>query len=243
MPDMLSLINSPAGPIPRLSSSSSDDGEPLALEVIKQLRGRIAPREPPSQPQDSLSRPDSYEPFFIPHPILFESPTTSQNGSALLQMPSEILTLIFQQVNIPYFQVCLALTCKDMGRIASKKNVMSSWRGYRDKDGLFRLLERKHYIPQSLRLCRACFRFVPRSAGYWVERMMHPAFDRKSANWYDIFNWFNEQSHAQHRCPWCCILGYTSYFTERSYLRERAFLGDGERSTMCPELNRRMDRP
>jgi hypothetical protein len=66
-------------------------------------------RNKDDQPKVRESRDDPYDPFFIPPSILFgESVESSQNGCALLQLPPEILTMIFKQVNVPYFQVCLA---------------------------------------------------------------------------------------------------------------------------------------
>lgn len=196
------------------------------------------------------SRSNPYDPFFIPHSILFDTPISPQNDCRLLQLPPEILTIIFQKVQIPYFQVSLALTCKTMGRVACSKNAMAPWRGYRDKDGLFRLLERKnHWIPQSLRLCRSCFRFMPRSPAYWEERLRSPEFDNEKLNWYDIFSWFDADNSPGHRCPWCLIPGYLSYVTERKYLEHRrnGVLSEGVfrdvSRGMCPELDFRMDKP
>ncbi|KIW72210.1 hypothetical protein PV04_00420 [Phialophora macrospora] len=192
---------------------------------------------------DVLPQRDPYDPFFIPQSILFDSPVSPQTTSRVLQLPPEILTLIFQKVKIPYFQVSLALTCKTMARIASQKNAMSPWRGYRDKDGLFRLLERKNkWMPSSLRLCRACFRFRPRDVAFWEKELKSPEFDSTKANWYDIFSWF-DQTYQQHRCPWCTILGYTAYFREGQYIEDRKMESRARTRSMCPDVTSRIDRP
>jgi len=188
-----------------------------------------------------------YEPFFIPASMLSDPPSPSsleaqRSAAPLLQLPTEILTLVFKHVKIPHFQVCFALTCKTMGRIARQKNVMAPWRGYRDKDGLFRLLERTHYIPESLRLCRACFRFMPRSEEYWAAQMSDPAFDDLDVNWGDIFSWLGDDRQCQHRCPWCAVTGYRLYMNERSYLRDNVFLPHPGLIIICPSLNRRMEK-
>lgn len=211
-----------------------------ALEVRSASRSSPPARSVAAQ---VTSNPDPYDPFFIPHGILFETPTSLQHGSALLQLPEEILTLILEQVKIPYFQVCFALTCKTMSRAASRKGVMAPWRGYRDKEGLFRLLERHHYIPQGLRLCRACFLFKPRSEDYWAARMDGPEFESRSTNWGDIIHWFEPNSHPQHRCPSCCASVYTSYMSERIYQKETTTGDVGDTRAICPELTRRVNKP
>lgn len=207
--------------------------------------------QPPSEPpQTTPPRVTSYEPFFIPRHILFNSTTVQpQFQSKLLQLPPEILTHIFQSVKIPYFQVCLALTCKSLGRVATGKNAMAPWRGYRDKDGLFRLLERNHYIPHTMRLCRGCFTFVPRSEDYWVTVLKSPEYDAKDISWCDIFNFFQFQGHtsSQHRCPRCVARKYFVYFSQAKYELDRTIRSQGDFNddcyTVCPALDRRIDKP
>ncbi|EXJ81426.1 hypothetical protein A1O3_07718 [Capronia epimyces CBS 606.96] len=215
----------------------------LQRDQLSHRISAVAPPVPSASTATVQANSDPYDPFFIPLPILFETPVSPQPGSALLQLPDEILTLIMQQVKIPYFQVCFALTCKAMGRIASMKNLLSPWRGYRDKDGLFRLLERKHYIPQQLRLCRACFLFLPRDRGHWTRILAEPEFDNKYANWCDILNWFDPKSYSQHRCPRCCIRVYTSYMSEECYETDTGDKGVSNGKRICPELVRRMNKP
>lgn len=133
-----------------------------------------------------------------------------------------------------------------MARLASHKNIMSPWRGYRDKDGLYRLLERKNnWIPASLRLCRACFRYRPKSTVWWEKEMQTPEFDDVKLSWYDILAWFQVKP-IQACCPWCTVLGYKSYFREALYNHDREYPppdDNGKSQKMCPELNRRIDRP
>lgn len=215
--------------------------------------------EAKSKPDIKPSRVDPYNPFFIPHSILFNNKPTPvltttnahatalpPNETPLLNLPAELLTQIFQHVRIPYFQVCLALTCKAMGQIASRPGAMAPWRGYRDKDGLFRLLERKAWIPRSLRLCRACFVFVPRDPAYWGDKISRKKeFDKRDVNWLDIFNFFDERSSPQHRCPWCNVMGYISFVSETSYqsLKQRASVQLAEWEEVCPDVCRRIDQP
>ncbi|EXJ95938.1 hypothetical protein A1O1_01063 [Capronia coronata CBS 617.96] len=130
-----------------------------------------------------------------------------------------------------------------MGRVASRKNVMSPWRGYRDKDGLFRLLERNHYLPQELRLCRACFLFLPRSNHYWNQKMASLDYDSNWATWCDIINWFDPTSYLQHRCPLCCLRVYTSYMSEKTYLEDNDTKAVAQGRKICPCLARRMKKP
>lgn len=213
------------------------------------------------------SRADPYNPFFIPHSILFntnhdsrdnqatsEITTSSETGTTdsqpnetpLLTLPAELLTKIFEHVKIPYFQVCLALTCKTMGQVASKPGVMAPWRGYRDKDGLFRLLERKGWMPRSLRFCRACFLYVPRDQKYWEEKISwSKEFDRRDLNWLDIFNFLDTRSSPQHCCPWCAVRRYVCLPSETSYkdLMRRASINIKEWETVCPDVCRRIDQP
>ncbi|KIV94698.1 hypothetical protein PV10_02438 [Exophiala mesophila] len=201
-------------------------------------------------PKSPVSRTTAYDPFFIPRHILFNSTNTQpQPQCKLLQLPQEILTHIFQSVKIPYFQVCLALTCKSLGRVATGKNAMAPWRGYRDKDGLFRLLERNHYIPPTLRLCRGCFTFVPRSEDYWIVVLTSPEYDAKDISWCDIFNFFQFQGHtsSQHRCPRCVARKHFVYFSQAKYELDRRIRSQGDFNdecfAVCPELDRRIDKP
>ena len=229
------------------------------------------------------SRADPYSPFFIPHPILLDTTHSAQETSLLLSMlPPELLAQIFQQIEVPYFQICFALTCKTIGRIASGgnsngpgKHIMSPWRGWRDKDGLFRLLQRgpinkiptEPWIPSSLRLCKACFLFVPKSRLYWASKIRDPIFDRKDLNWIDTLNFFDETAigYAQHRCPFCVSQNFKSYAGETIYasdreddemwvyLREIGGHDDLVKSLenvrkalqwrVCPDLHQRIDRP
>ncbi|KAH0835958.1 hypothetical protein FOPE_04444 [Fonsecaea pedrosoi] len=194
------------------------------------------------------SQPDPYDPFFIPDSILLYGPVSPQRKSRLLQLPHELLTDIFKRVKIPHFQVSLALTCKTMARVAAEPGIFSPWRGYRDKDGLFRLLERRNnFIPPHLKLCRACFRFLPWSGGeYWDRQMSSGVFDRSNLNWYDILMWFYNRVAFQYRCPWCCVFQYTSYASQGLYERRRVNGPLGlldTRERVCPDLNRRMDKP
>ncbi|KAK5050783.1 hypothetical protein LTR84_003342 [Exophiala bonariae] len=215
------------------------------------------------------SRTDPYNPFFIPHSVLFNPNDNSQNNRAtvkvitgsetkvtplqsqweetpILTLPVELLTKIFQQVKVPYFQVCLALTCKTMGQVASKPGVMSPWRGYRDKDGLFRLLERKAWIPRTLRLCRACFVHVPCDQKYWEAKIAQSIeFDRRDLNWLDIFNFLDRCNTSGHRCPWCAVRRYISFPSETAYKDEIRKAADDiqEWGTVCPNVCRRIDQP
>ncbi|ETI29157.1 hypothetical protein G647_01610 [Cladophialophora carrionii CBS 160.54] len=217
---------------------------PTAAEIARYPEYTIYPFQRSQQIAPDVPPPaDPYDPFFIPQAILFDAPVSPQPTSKILQLPPEILTLILEKVKIPYFQVSLALTCKTMARIASQRNVMSPWRGYRDKDGLFRLLERKNkWMPPSLNLCRACFMFRPRDIAFWERQLKSPEFDCIYANWYDIFGWF-DQTYQQHRCPWCTILGYTAYFREGQFIEDRKNGPRTRTQSMCPDLTRRIDRP
>lgn len=230
---------------PRTGSSADTEQNPQLLRALIAIHDQFGGEEKRKLQKitDRNYPTGSYDPFFIPHSILFDGPVSPQKSSTLLQLPNEILTQIFQHVKIPYFQVCLALTCKTMGRIASQKNAMAPWRGYRDKDGLFRLLQRNNYIPPSLRLCRACFRFLERDAGYWSLVMTSKEFDRKSINWFDILGWMNSDTSSQHSCPWCCLGNHISYHSQQRYLDDRKGLALTSKMRMCPELPRRMDRP
>ena len=228
-----------ATPVPIDQSGSAE-----SLGKLRR-RGKPVPSPPfqtPDPPPDVPSQPDPYDPLFIPESIL-NAPIASQDHSKILQLPPEILALIFQKVKVPYFQVSLALTCKTLARVASQKNAMAPWRGYRDKDGLFRLLERKNkWMPDTLRLCRACFRFRPTDVTYWESHLRNPEFDNMKVNWYDIFSWF-EPAYQQHRCPWCTISGYISYFREEQYLVDRDLNPGARRHPMCPDVTRRIAKP
>ena len=214
----------------RRDSSSMDHGP-----VVARIEGPIIP--------DTLPQPDPYRPFFVPQAVLFDSPISPQTDSRILQLPPEILSLIFQEVKVPYFQISLALTCKILARTAYQKDAMSPWRGYRDKDGLFRLLERKNnWIPSSLRLCRACFRFIPSDRTYWEEQIKTSEFDNLKVNWYDVFSWF-ETPFQQHRCPWCTVSNYTGYFREDKYIDDKDTTPRARRYPMCPDVTRRIMKP
>ncbi len=215
-------------------------------------------RKQPPLPPFRESRDDPYDPFFIPRDILFGLASleseSDQSGCALLRLPPEILAMIFRHVRIPYFQVCLALTSKAMGRIGMAVGSMSPWRGYRDKDGLFRLLGRqpKSIIPASLTVCRACFRFRPRDLEYWMNKFESLAkmseSDDPLARTLDLdINYFTTTAASTtgyYSCPDCASRHYANYLSEGLYYKDRANppIGpDGRR--VCPELHSRMDRP
>ncbi|KIW30334.1 uncharacterized protein PV07_06084 [Cladophialophora immunda] len=223
---------------------------PPPLDSNEQLLRDLEEAVPKERGEQYTIRPEPvrsgpYDPFFIPDSILLHGPVSPQTKSAFLQLPPELLTLILKKVKIPYFQVSLALTCKTMARIAAQKDVLSPWRGYRDKDGLFRLLERKNnYIPPHLRLCRGCFRFLPRNGGeYWDKQMTAPIFDRTTVNWYDLLMWFQSDTGYGHRCPQCCVLKFAAYASEGTYQKQRAKETLSEYERTCPDLHRRIDRP
>lgn len=233
--------------------------------------------------------PSPYTPFFVPDSILSTMHHNPHPQSALLNLPTEIFLTIVEHVSIPHFQVCLALTCKTLAStISTNRTRLSPWRGYRDKEGLFRLLARlpkynppnpwlsgfpkrlpqdtqpsdlldaqnvPWYIPPHLRLCRACWIFVPRTQSYWSHAMSSAEYDRPNVNWFDIMNFFNESDRdcGQHKCPRCCVRGFRCFMSEDAYRRalrqdeyeewELGFeLGDLGRR-VCPGLLGRLGRP
>jgi len=214
---------------------------------------------PDASPEPYLapSRKDPYVPFFIPDSILNTNPTSmttddnvttsTSNDCKILTLPNEILTEIFHHVKIPYFQVCLALTCKTMGKAARMKGTMAPWRGYRDKDGLFRLLERKAWIPRSLRLCRACFVFMPLDPNYWSDKISgEMEYDKRDTNWHDIFNFLHEECFGSHSCPRCTVKGYRSIFSETTYKKYMQRIQGPypeHQEDVCPDVCRRIDQP
>ncbi|KEF51365.1 uncharacterized protein A1O9_12514 [Exophiala aquamarina CBS 119918] len=134
-----------------------------------------------------------------------------------------------------------------MGQVARVKGVMAPWRGYRDKDGLFRLLERKSWIPRSLRLCRACFVFMPKDPNYWGDRIaLEMEYDKSDTNWLDIFNFLHEDCFGAHSCPQCTVKGYKSIFSEtayKSHMQKAIGPYPEEWGDNCPDVCRRIDQP
>lgn len=253
-----------------------------------------------------------YTPFFVPEEILIDG-SDSSNGvehtqpqSLLLTiLPTELFLLVVEHLSIPYFQVSLALTCKRIATILAQNRIrISPWRGYWDKEGLYRLLtqqerplsssaqyprprtkqrnlsldglslqEQQHlpltrsstvplpvqsqpYIPTTYRLCRACFRHVPRDPIYWQSRMRSKEYDAPGVNWFDITNFFEEgyRNCGQHKCPDCCVRGYVAFMNEGAY--EKAAKEDARDEgwgidldaeekgrRVCPGLAVRLGRP
>lgn len=186
-----------------------------------------------------------------------------QQQSGLLQLPIEILLLIIEKIEIPYFQVIFALTCKRLASIvSSKRERLSPWRGFRDKEGLYRLLTRvppqsgiSPYIPDTLRLCRGCFRHVPRAQEYWLGRLTSAGLEKPHVNEFDIWNFFGESGRkcGQHKCPECVVRNNTCFMSEKGYQEalaadyqdEEVFLIDlGEEGRrVCDQLPWRIGRP
>lgn len=169
--------------------------------------------------------------------------------------------------------------------LSENRESLAPWRGFRDKEGLYHLLARQlkpqarrcrastsssmetqvatattenelpSYVPPALRLCRACFRHVPRDKIYWLNRMPSTEFDKPHVNWFDILNFFNESQRncGQYRCPECCARNYTCFLSEREYDKalaedyrdEEVYLIDlgDEGRRVCIELPRRLARP
>lgn len=148
-----------------------------------------------------------HTPFFVPERILATSNHHGQPQSELLQLPNEILVKIVEKVEIPHYLVVLGLTCKRMAAfLRDRKDYLPPWRGYQDKEGLYRLLVQSRsfkpkkptksrrllawvlssdaplqpYIPQTFRLCRACFLHLPRCKAYWREKGFADYVDRFS---------------------------------------------------------------
>lgn len=226
-----------------------------AKQEREAARARRA-QQPPSRP---------YTPFFIPQCLLDDRERhTRQQQSTLLQLPIEILLLIVEKVGIPYFQVVLGLTCKSLAEVlANNRERLAPWRGFRDKEGLYRLLTRvppqngkiSPYIPDTLRLCRACFRHVPRSKTYWLDRLSSADLERPHVNYFDILNFFGESARkcGQHKCPECCVRNNTCFMSGTEYQKalaedyrdEEVYLIDfGEEGRrVCDELPGRIGRP
>lgn len=229
------------------------------------------------QEQFDIMAEQAYTPFFISDSIL-TTPALLQSRSRLLQLPAELQLLIIEQLQIPYFQVIFALTCKRLASLlAANTSRMTRWRGFRDKEGLYRLLKRRGrdytlaippgigppilnplppYVPEHLRLCRGCFRFVPRRHEYWDEWFPCHNIDLKDPNaaWGDVANFFHNQNRddGQHKCPECCIRKNDCFMSERQWLRaliddrvEGTYdESDGEdRPRVKSGLERRMWRP
>jgi hypothetical protein len=239
--------NDPRAPPATVSSFEHELTRAFKQELqtaVKNYPGIHTVKRKARLPPDAPCQPDPYDPFFISPAILRNSTGSPQIDSKLLRLPHEILRIIFEKVRIPYFQVCLALTCKSMAQVASSnKSKLAPWRGYRDKDGLFRLLARPdNLMPRTLRLCRACFRFRPLDIKYWEKQLLCIEFDNMKINWFDIFSWFSPTA-AQDTCPWCSVFGYTSYFSEATYIKARDTAPVERNLVMCPHLTRRMNKP
>lgn len=240
--------------------------------------------------------PRPYTPFFIPEYVLDTREHHQQRQSPLFRLPPELLLLVVEKIEVPYFQVVFGLTCKSIARLLSNnRESLAPWRGFRDKEGLYRLLARQPktgqsplaltrqrtssvtssssldfadltltdsqtvdilpYVPNTLRLCRACFRHVPRNKMYWLTKMSSADFDKPDVNWFDILNFFTESQRncGQHKCPECCVKNYTCFMREAEYERalyedyrdEEVYLVDlGENGRrVCVELPARLKRP
>ena len=240
--------------------------------------------------------PRPYTPFFVPDRIL-EKPqeqTDSEEQAALLKLPAELLLLIVENIRVPYFQVTFGLSCKTIASLLSNnRERLAPWRGFRDKEGLYRLLARQPrllpprppplirrrkpdlnenlanvtldaeselsntFIPTDLKICRACFRHVPRARSHprWLRYMGSDVYNLPHVNCFDIMNFFNESSRncGQHKCPECCLRNYTCFMSEKEYERALAEdyvdeevnfieLGEGGRR-VCLELPGRLARP
>lgn len=240
---------------------------------------------------------DQYTPFFVPDRLLENDrhKTTQPQCLLLHKLPTELLLLTVEHLSIPYFQVCFALTCKSIATIFSQNRLrISTWRGWWDKEGLYRLLTQPErplpnstslgqgqlslqrlsisdndphlrsipsslsqpYIPCTYRLCRACFRHVPRDPIYWQSKMRSKEYDDPSVNWFDITNFFEEgyRNCGQHKCPDCCVKGYVAFMNKEAYEKalwednrdqEWGFDLDGgdKPRRVCPSLAARLGRP
>lgn len=204
-----------------------------------------------------------YEPFFIPQSVL-STPSQHQN-SRLLNLPPEVLLLVIEQIRVPYFQVSLTLTCKTIAEMISRNtSVLAPWRGFRDKDGLLRLLAKQGryrnesglqklspWMPSQYRVCRACFRFVPRSRQYWQIKFEEWGVSKydDAVNWNDVDNFLCDESRidGQHKCPECSLRGNTCFMGERQYLNSDFWdTCEGDSNYMLVvklDLRARIDRP
>lgn len=208
-----------------------------------------------------------YTPFFVPEQILATSNQHSQPQSELLQLPNEILVTIVEKVEIPHYLVVLGLTCKRMAAfLRDRKNYLPPWRGYQDKEGLYRLLVQSRqfkpkrlsrsgrflawflksdvplqpYIPRTFRLCRACFVYLPRSTAYWLEKGFASYVDR-----FGTRSGFlgDDDGYGVVLCPACDEHKYREISNQSDFnslsRAEREDMGRG----FCPELERRLLKP
>lgn len=236
--------------------AASVGGRITKLPIIAKLE-----RETARANRAALPPPRPYTPFFVSQYLLHDA--DQQEQSRLLQLPIEILLLIIEKVEIPYFQIVFALTCKSLAAIISEnRERLGPWRGFRDKEGLYRLLTRVPpqgdmlpYVPDTLKLCRACFRHVPRSREFWLNRLTSMDLERPHVNHFDIWNFFEASGRkcGQHKCPECVVKNNTCFMSEKDYKvalaadyqDEEMFLLDlGEEGRrVCDRLPWRIGRP
>lgn len=272
------------------------------LHRLEEKRKRLKAKSR-SKVQANTRNDAPYTPFFIPDELLNSKETYLQSQSLLASLPTELFLLVLDHLSIPYFQVSLGLTCKSIAAVlAQNRGRLSPWRGYCDKEGLYRLLTRPErvsgntrkfesipklpslqspsndvstmstssparpcpptgsssqpFIPPHLRLCRACFRHVPRDPLYWRQKILNHEFDSPGVSWYDISAFFQEihRDCGQHKCPDCCRRKYIAFMNLSSYEEalkederdaETGYDLDGVHGTrrVCPELVLRLSRP
>ena len=201
-------------------------------------------------------------PFFIPDDILDKPNHLCQSQSRLIQLPTELLEQIVDNVLVLHYQVVLGLTCKHLGILLRRKNHLALWRGYRDKSGLFRLLvqarkvkptsltdrilnmfassgapapnaRHQPWMPETYRFCPSCFRHLLHSDAHW-----------QAKRFTDLYNFMTQGDHSMQTCPDCrkndyAALTNVTTSNEICWARDR---GEVTR-TLCPGVERRLAKP
>ena len=113
--------------------------------------------------------------ILMPHQALQQSDNSNPVPTGLLSLPPEILLHIFSEIAHSPSQIAFALTCKQVGRLASRVDLSLSLASPRyagflpvsvfDVPDLMSYL--KPWMPSHLRLCGHCLTYRPSSPEYW----------------------------------------------------------------------------
>ncbi|OBT47408.1 hypothetical protein VE00_03233 [Pseudogymnoascus sp. WSF 3629] len=116
---------------------------------------------------DRASKHKKWEKFTIPSEVLATLPNTC-TSAPLLQLPTEILITIFDEVEI-INQLALALTCKRLLQVSTLVSLDVSDLVVRKPDtlGLRELLFRLGPTTEDWRICIHCTKFRPTRQSYW----------------------------------------------------------------------------
>ncbi|OBT74993.1 hypothetical protein VF21_06296 [Pseudogymnoascus sp. 05NY08] len=146
------------------------------------------------------SRHQKWDKFIIPSEVL-ATLSDACSAAPLLQLPTEILIIIFDKVNL-IDQLCLALACKHLLQVST---VVSMDASEPDALSMQALHYQLHPTTKDWRTCFGCTQYRPKRERYWIAKADKEKWAETEAKQYDMMTIIHDWEHRHHifYCPEC----------------------------------------